>query len=431
MDRSEKRSLTGHWLTCPTPLQSLASRFAGSVLFKDSCPGSTDYHEKRDYADLREVTGEHPSGIFSHEKHVLSYKNDSGEPCSTILHTTTLQQPECKSINLSHNNHLIYFLGANSVFEYKIEDIKIFARTGLTVHIANYPLVKNCFADLVWQGYYTIKHILERYNIRPDQIILIGDSFGGAVAEYVFVHFYRRGLTLGGRIISNSFNDFRTAIDDFTRNDPSGFCANLITYGLIKPLILKNWNAAPLASTNICPSLLFMSNREGDSTLTQSQLTTHAANQCGFFDHSLAEKYHLKKDGVTVLFPATEERLPSYTLHRLHWATCILDRHTRLKMRHDLSPSRVEQINGNVHDLLYSECDPISAQNFARDNYEPSRTHLENGCMSGPHNTTEMIEAFLTLSLFHHAQIKIKRTTQSFAWKVATRIARRKKSMPA
>lgn len=427
MDWSEKKSQNGSWLHCPTYLQNLASRVAGSVLFKDSCPGSTEYHEKNHYEDLREVSSEYPSGVFGHEKHVLRYNNDSGEPCSTILHTTTLQQPSRKSISTPHNNHLIYFLGANSVFEYKIADIKIFARTGLTVHIANYPVVKNCFADLVWQGFFTITHILERYNIRPDQIVLIGDSFGGAVAEYVFVHFHRRGIILGGRIVSNSFNDFRTAIDDFIRSDPSGFCANLITYGLVKPLILKNWNAAPLASTNICPSLLFMSNREGDRTLTQSQLTTHAANQCGFLDHSLAEKYHLKKDGVTVLFPAIEERLPSYTLHRLHWATCVLDRHTRLKMRHDLSSSRVEQIKGNVHDLLYSECDPISAQNRARDNHKPSKTHFENGCVSGTHNTTEMIEAFLTLSLFHHAQVKIKRATHSLRWKVASRIIRKQK----
>jgi hypothetical protein len=416
------------WIGCPGYLQKIASRFAGDFLFKESCPGSTKYHEKHDYAALREPSRKHPSGVFGYEKHLLSYQNNSGEKCETVLHTTTLQATKCKSIDLAHNNHLIYFLGANSVFEYKIDDIKMFARTGLTVHIANYPAVKNCFADLVWQGYYTVLHVLERYKIRPDQIILIGDSFGGAVAEYVFMSFYRKNIILGGRIVSNSFNDFRTALDDFTHNDPSGFCANMITYGLVKPLILKSWNANPLASTNICPSLLFMSNREGDRTLMQSQLTAHATNQCGFFDHNLAEKYHLKKDGITQLFYPPPDPLPSSTLQRILEATRVLAHHTRLKMRHDLSTSRVDEIKGNAHDILYSECDPIRARNLPRGHKEPSRPNEEDGCVSGPHNTTEMIEAFLTLSLFHHAQIKVKRAMQSLGWKIATRIRHKQKS---
>ena len=128
------------------------------------------------------------------------------------------------------------------------------------------------------------------------------------------------------------------------------------------------------------------------------------------------------------LFPATPDRLPSPTLHRLHWATCVLDHHTRLKMRHDLPSDRVKEIHGNAHDILYSECDPIRAQDLPSGHKEPSNPHLENGCVSGPHNTTEMMEAFLTLSLFYHAQCKIKRTMQSLGWKVATRIVHKRKS---
>ena len=75
------------------------------------------------------------------------------------------------------------------------------------MHIANYS-TKDCFADLVCQGNYTVEFLMKEYKMRADQIILIGDSFGGAVAEYVFMHFYNRKTILGGRIISNSFCDF-------------------------------------------------------------------------------------------------------------------------------------------------------------------------------------------------------------------------------
>ena len=92
-----------------------------------------------------------------------------------------------------------------TLHEHKSWDWKVFAMTGLTIHGANYPSNKYCFQDLVLFGIAIVHNLIHQKNIRPENIILYGDSFGGATAEYVFQHYANRTIYLASRIVSNSF----------------------------------------------------------------------------------------------------------------------------------------------------------------------------------------------------------------------------------
>ncbi|TVS92315.1 alpha/beta hydrolase [Wolbachia pipientis] len=52
-------------------------------------------------------------------------------------------------------------------------------------------------------------------GVRPENIILFGHSFGGAVASEVLKHFADRDVKLGGIIFTSTFSSFHTAIEHF------------------------------------------------------------------------------------------------------------------------------------------------------------------------------------------------------------------------
>ncbi|WP_458694355.1 PGAP1-like alpha/beta domain-containing protein [Wolbachia endosymbiont (group A) of Anomoia purmunda] len=52
-------------------------------------------------------------------------------------------------------------------------------------------------------------------GVRPENIILFGHSFGGAVASAVLKHFADKNVKLGGVIFTSTFSSFHTAIGHF------------------------------------------------------------------------------------------------------------------------------------------------------------------------------------------------------------------------
>ncbi|CQD08807.1 putative hydrolase of the alpha/beta superfamily [Wolbachia endosymbiont wPip_Mol of Culex molestus] len=52
-------------------------------------------------------------------------------------------------------------------------------------------------------------------GVKPENIILFGHSFGGAVASEVSRHFANRDVKLGGIVFTSTFSSFHTAIEHF------------------------------------------------------------------------------------------------------------------------------------------------------------------------------------------------------------------------
>lgn len=62
------------------------------------------------------------------------------------------------------------------------------------------------YADLVNDGIAQIDHLLKQ-GIKPENIELYGHSMGGGIAPHVAMHFHKRGVKLGGMIISRTYSD--------------------------------------------------------------------------------------------------------------------------------------------------------------------------------------------------------------------------------
>ncbi|MFK7968528.1 MAG: alpha/beta hydrolase family protein [Rickettsiaceae bacterium] len=107
--------------------------------------------------------------------------------------------------------YIICFLGKSEYYESRFRDMALFARnTGATI-IGFNPKGFNTSTgktkilfDIVDDGIALIEYLLAR-NITPKQIVLYGNSLGGAVQELVCKHFRKLKLIDFRQINSNSF----------------------------------------------------------------------------------------------------------------------------------------------------------------------------------------------------------------------------------
>lgn len=413
--------------------QIVSKLFADQVFWLDH--KSIAYHENNNYSEFTDPSHHHPEGFFRLESTILNFNNSKHQNSQIKMLSLCLSNPAHRTQHtpLQHNMHLVYFLGANSTLEHKAWDWKVFAMTGLTIHGANYPSNKYCFQDLVLFGIEIVHNLIHQKNIRPENIILYGDSFGGATAEYVFQHYANRKTYLASRIVSNSFTSLDKVITDMQERDVTHFFGVSFGY-IVKSLILPYWNATPIATTHLYPSQLFISNRSDDKLLSDSQLIHHTPNQIGLLNQnifrSFRERYnnlpndifHSDFDKTFDLQNSHSSPHKSHTMMLLIWAARILLQHQKLRLRHNTSEFRRQQIRHDSHCAMYVECDPESAAiEYERKEDDSSFGHGLAQCQSGPHNTELMLSAVLTNLKITQSVKKIHNKlwwiTQTSAWK--------------
>ncbi|WP_395462888.1 type IV secretion protein Dot [Wolbachia endosymbiont of Cantharis cryptica] len=110
-----------------------------------------------------------------------------------------------KSIDQQNRKHLVYFVGGgNRIIKSKELDLQNWQWAkdqGITVHLFNYPGLgksKNSFtfrSDKVESGITVVTDLLKS-GIKPDNIILFGDCFGGHVAAEVHKNFKDKDIHL-------------------------------------------------------------------------------------------------------------------------------------------------------------------------------------------------------------------------------------------
>lgn len=118
--------------------------------------------------------------------------------------------------------HIVYFSGARDSYDTNgsLKDMALLAKaTGATIYGFNYPGIHrsatnvksikvNEFHDMVNSGIAVVNHLIRIHEIYADNIILLGDSFGGAAASKVQAVFNSYGIKLR-LIASNTFSSFK------------------------------------------------------------------------------------------------------------------------------------------------------------------------------------------------------------------------------
>ena len=84
----------------------------------------------------------------------------------------------------------------------------------------------------------------------------------------------------------------------------------------------------------------------------------------------------------------------------LIWAARILLQHQKLRLRHNTSEFRRQQIRHDSHCAMYVECDPESATiEYEGKEDDSSFGHGLAPCHSGPHNTELMLVPLTNLKI--------------------------------
>ncbi|WP_265035372.1 MULTISPECIES: alpha/beta hydrolase [unclassified Wolbachia] len=186
-----------------------------------------------------------------------------------------------KDVDQRNGKHLVYFVGGgNRIVKSKELDLQNWqwaTDRGITVHLFNYPGLgksKNSFTfrnDRVESGIVVVTDLLKN-GIKPDNIILFGDCFGGHVAAEVHKNFKNNDIHLRC-VVSNAASSLKQASLYYF-----GFIAKLkILLAPIIKLVLKifgcHWKTHKIINS-ITPYTMYF-NREGDKTIKQSaQLAT-------------------------------------------------------------------------------------------------------------------------------------------------------------
>ena len=161
-------------------------------------------------------------------------------------------------------------------------------------------------------------------------------------------------------------------------------------------------------------------NRHEDNTLVESQLSAHASNHCGFRLSSSRKVWSHSKRSSWSFYNTLSCSFNPYNA-KAPWATRVLYHHIRLKVRPNISKSRVDETMATC--MIYStKCEPLCAADSAS-------TSSTTSCTSGTHHTTEMIEAFLTLSLFTMHRLRLSKLS-TFSWhRAVERVSSQRKSL--
>ncbi|WP_458694320.1 alpha/beta hydrolase family protein [Wolbachia endosymbiont (group A) of Sicus ferrugineus] len=186
-----------------------------------------------------------------------------------------------KDVDQWNGKHLVYFVGGgNRIVKSKELDLQNWQWStdrGITVHLFNYPGLgksKNSFTfrnDRVESGIVVVTDLLKN-GVKPDNIILFGDCFGGHVAAEVHKNFKNNDIHLRC-VVSNAASSLKQASLYYF-----GFIAKLkILLAPIIKLVLKvfgcHWKTHKIINS-ITPYKMYF-NREGDKTIKQSaQLAT-------------------------------------------------------------------------------------------------------------------------------------------------------------
>ena len=411
-----------------------ASKMFGSNVFW-LCDNSIEWHKNDDYESFKS------SGFFQLRQKKLYYYNTNHFVSEINLFSGKLTKPNTKTehMPINHDMHVIYLLGANSTFEHKSWDWKLFAMTGVTIHGGNYPKnEKFAFGDLVRFGVRIVEDLIDSESVKPQNIIVYGDSFGGATAEAVFQHFVSQSIYLAGRIVSNSFISLEEVFKDIQHKDPTKVFG-LALGACLKPLILPTWNARPLATADTYTDQLFLSNRLDDRLLSQSQLTRHATNKLGLLNpervKAMQKRYNLPTldifdQSFDDAFSKIHSPYYSPTLTLLIWASRVLTHHQELELRKTTSSERRREIHDDSHCAMYTECDPTVALASTE---ERKSIHRDSDRLKtyepGPHNTELMLSSVITIFKFQQAATIIdnhlapisKNSDRKVFWKSAWR----------
>ncbi|WP_375603666.1 alpha/beta hydrolase [Wolbachia endosymbiont of Anurida maritima] len=187
----------------------------------------------------------------------------------------------CKRVGQQDRKYLVYFVGGgNRIVKSKELDLQNWqwaTDRDITVCLFNYPGLgksKSSFTfrnDRVESGIAVVTDLLKN-NIKPDNIILFGDCFGGHVAAEVHKNFKDRDIHLRC-IVSNAASSLKQASLYYF-----WFIAKLkIFLAPIIKLVLKifgcHWKTHKIVNA-ITPYTMYF-NREGDKTIKQpAQLAT-------------------------------------------------------------------------------------------------------------------------------------------------------------
>ncbi|WP_265034522.1 MULTISPECIES: PGAP1-like alpha/beta domain-containing protein [unclassified Wolbachia] len=143
-----------------------------------------------------------------------------------------------------------------------------------------------------------LKPSIEKINelmdkgVRPENIILFGHSFGGAVASAVLKHFADKNVKLGGVIFTSTFSSFHTAIGHFPI--PQAKILSMLPSSIFKKLLkaldldfdLVN-DIRKLRDEGKLNMPIIVINSEGDDLIPQPAQLAHAIEN----DKLICEKF--------------------------------------------------------------------------------------------------------------------------------------------
>ncbi len=152
---------------------------------------------------------------------MVAATNHYGEPMQAHVYHVQNANP---SHPKQHHKHLIMFVGRQLSAESRLAEILEFAdKTGMTIHMVNYPSVNDAAGkayteeDLKKCGVAVVRALLKKsahfpHGIAPKDISLYGNCLGCVVAESTYQFFYKQGIHLGRRILSNGYGYFRPGV---------------------------------------------------------------------------------------------------------------------------------------------------------------------------------------------------------------------------
>ena len=152
---------------------------------------------------------------------MVTATNHYGEPMQAHVYHVQNANP---SHPKQHHKHLVMFVGRQLSAESRLAELLEFAdKTGMTIHMVNYPSVNDAAGkayteeDLKKCGVAVVRALLKKsahfpHGIAPKDISLYGNCLGCVVAESTYQFFYKQGIHLGRRILSNGYGYFRPGV---------------------------------------------------------------------------------------------------------------------------------------------------------------------------------------------------------------------------
>lgn len=285
-------------------------------------------------------------------RRVIPVQLTNTRSCKTEIISVSPQQNQLIREETQPQRHIVYFTGIDSAYQNCYLDIATAVKsTGASVHAFEYPGMQRLGGsvlevnDLVNTGIAVVNTLLQS-GVALDDIVLLGDSFGAAVAFDVKQQFMTQSNVAIRCIMNNTFDTFESAIQAALNKS----CFTKPFSRLVGPILdYTGWNSRPGDYYGDDTPYQFHIQHLADLTLPEVGLADRVAanRRMSDFEDPCPAEYHSTRSQYD----------------RLHWVTVTSDAEQRIAERY--GRNSYGQIDTHLADLSELVCPSDNSPAYA------------------------------------------------------------------